>query len=78
MALYKYAEYLQKSSHKAFDTITPVSQPAPYPGIYRCEGCGHEIAIAGGHKLPPETHHVHTKAQGDIRWRLIVTHGANK
>jgi hypothetical protein len=74
MAIYKYAQYISKSDDAAFDRIHEPSVAAPNPGIYRCEGCGHEIATAGGHTLPPQNHHQHTTAQGRIRWRLVVSH----
>jgi len=74
MALYKYAQFIEQSDHKAFDTITPVSQAAPFSGIYRCEGCGHQIVSTEGHHLPPQNHPQHSSSQGAIRWRLIVAH----
>jgi hypothetical protein len=76
MALYKYSTYLEKSDSQAFDQISNPSTAAPYPGIYRCEGCGHEIAIAASHTLPPQNHHQHTYQQGSIRWKLVVSHKA--
>jgi hypothetical protein len=73
-AIYKFAKYLAQSNHAAFDTITPVSKPAPFSGIYRCEGCGHMISSTKGNTLPPQNHPQHSVAQGAIRWRLIVGH----
>lgn len=72
MANYKYSENLHQSNHGDFDKIFTPSVEAPYPGIYRCTGCKHEIAIAGGHKLPPQNHHQHTNASIPIRWQLMV------
>ncbi len=74
MALYKYPQVLELSDHAAFDQILPPGSPAPYSGIYRCEGCGHEIAEIQGRPLPPQNHHQHQPSQGPIRWRLVVTH----
>jgi len=74
MATYKYSQYLNPLNHAAFDTITLVGQKAPYSGLYRCEGCGHEIVSTYGNTLPPQNHPQHSVAQGAIRWRLIVTH----
>ncbi len=74
MALYKYSSLLQVSDHQAFDTIHNPGALVPYSGVYRCEGCGHEIAEVRGRPLPPQNHHQHTFAQGAIRWRLVVTH----
>ena len=74
MALYKYDVFLEKSEHAAFDELYSPGVQAPYPGIYKCHGCGHEIATATGHKLPPQDHHQHTANQGSIQWRLVVSH----
>jgi hypothetical protein len=76
MALYKYDVFLEKSTHEAFDQLSAPGTAAPYPGIYRCHACGHEIAIAGGHTLPSQNHHLHTPFQGPIQWRLAVSHKA--
>ena len=72
MALYKNAQLITSSDDTAFDAVHQPGVAAPYPGIYRCIGCGDEIAIAGGHILPPQNPHQHTTTQGTIRWQLLV------
>ncbi len=72
MALYKYQQYISRSEHQAFDTITGPGHPTPHSGIYRCEGCGAEIAANAGNPLPPQNHHQHGASQGAIRWRVVV------
>lgn len=72
MALYKHSRYLHLSQHASFDSIQAPGTTTPYSGIYRCEGCGHEIASNAGNPLPPQNHHQHTPSQGTIRWRLVV------
>jgi hypothetical protein len=74
MALYKYGVYLAVSQDAAFDQLNNPNTPAPWPGIYRCHACGHEIAIAQGHHLPPQNHHQHRPGVGGIQWRLVVSH----
>jgi hypothetical protein len=74
MALYKYSSFLNQSNHQAFDAITNPGEKVPYSGIYKCEGCGHEIVSTQGHTMPPQNHHQHSYAQGAIHWRLIVSH----
>jgi len=74
MAIYKYAVYIGPSTDAAFDQLCEPGTPAPWPGIYRCHGCGHEIAIAATHTLPQQNHHQHTAQQGRIQWRLVVSH----
>jgi len=75
MAIYKYNQFLQSSDHQAFDTISSPGVQTPYSGIYRCDGCGSEIAANAGNPLPPQNHHQHNPSQGAIRWRLIVYAG---
>lgn len=70
MAYYKDTKYVTQYGGDMFEPIHNPGVSAPYAGIYRCEGCGHEIGIAQGHTLPPE-HNNHTAATL-IRWRLIV------
>ena len=72
MALYKYSQHITVSADNGFDTIYSPGTTASRSGIYRCEGCGKEIAINGGNPLPLQNHHQHTAAQGTKRWRMIV------
>jgi hypothetical protein len=74
MALYKHTAFVDHSDDSAFDKLVEPGAAAPWPGIYRCHGCGHEIAIAASHTLPPQNHHQHLPGQGRIQWRLIVSH----
>jgi hypothetical protein len=73
MALYRHAEFLTHSTDDAFDKLTEPGVAAPWPGIYRCQACGHEIAIAANHTLPSQNHHQHSPP-ARIQWRLIVSH----
>ncbi|MBV6855147.1 hypothetical protein KWH45_17190 [Xanthomonas campestris pv. mirabilis] len=72
MALYKHGQQLAQSQDAAFDAIYSPGVTAPHPGIYRCTSCGDEIAIAGGHTLPPQNHRQHNPANGHINWQLLV------
>jgi hypothetical protein len=72
MAYYKYEQWLARSTHEAFDQLHSPGGSTPFSGIYRCEGCGHEVTSVQSHPLPPQNHHQHTYSQGAIRWRLIV------
>ena len=80
MAQYKYDMYLKKADFAAYDTLHQPGVPAPNAGIYRCEVCSHEIAIAEKHILPSQTHAQHDPKAGKIQWRLIVfaQHNAEK
>jgi hypothetical protein len=62
---------LNQSDDKKFDTEHSPGVSAPDPGIYRCIACGDEIAIAGGHTLPPQNHRQHDK-DASIKWKLLV------
>jgi hypothetical protein len=72
MALYKYAQYLAQNDDGVFDHENPPGHAAPRSGIYRCRGCGREVASNEGEPLPPQNHHQHNQSQGAIRWKLIV------
>jgi len=72
MALYKNGQLLTQSADPAFDMKHQPGVAAPYPGIYRCISCGDEIAIAGGHVLPPQNHKQHNPLAGPILWQLLV------
>lgn len=72
MALYKHGQHLKQSQDPAFDSTHKPGETTPHSGIYRCEGCGDEIASNGGNPLPPQNHHQHPTTQGAIRWKLLV------
>ena len=72
MALYKHGQRLTQSQDAAFDAVHSPGIAAPFAGIYRCTACGHEIGIASGHTLPPQTHPQHPPSLGAIRWQLLV------
>ena len=72
MALYKYDQYVQKSESEAYDKIYSPGAIVPHSGIYRCQGCGREIASNKSDPFPPQNHHQHATSQGTIRWRLAV------
>lgn len=72
MALYKYRNYLELSKSTSFDRVLPAGLHIPSAGIYRCVGCGNEIAQAANGVLPDRQHHKHTPAQGEVRWQLVI------
>ena len=72
MARYKYADFLQTAMDSEFDAIFTPGQSAEHAGIYRCEGCGREVASNVGSPLPPLNHHQHTPREGPVRWRMTV------
>ena len=73
MADYKNPSYVSRSMHPRFDSVSSPGDEVPYSGIYRCDGCAHEIVSTEGNKMPPQNHHQHSADQGAIRWRLIVS-----
>ncbi|HVY19512.1 MAG TPA: hypothetical protein VHA70_05475 [Bauldia sp.] len=72
MATYKHKNILNQSDSDAFDNLHKPGTTAPLSGIYRCHGCGREVASNQDQPLPPQNHHQHKPAQGEIRWRLAV------
>lgn len=77
LALYKYPNYLTLSKNGAFDRILPAGLHIPSAGLYRCVGCGNEVAQDANTVLPDRKHHAHTPAQGEVRWQLIVAAQSN-
>ena len=74
MAWYKEDQFVHKttSDHAWWSKTYEVGEVAPVSGIYRCPGCGKEIAHNEDTRLPPQNHHQHDGSQGKVRWRLIV------
>jgi hypothetical protein len=72
VALYKYRNYLTLSKNGAFDQVLPAGLHIPSAGIYRCVGCGNEVAQGGNSVLPDRAHHAHKPAQGEVRWQLVI------
>jgi hypothetical protein len=72
LALYKYPNYLNVSKSSSFDQVLPAGLHIPSGGIYRCVGCGNEIAQGANTVLPDRQHHVHKPAQGEVRWQLVI------
>lgn len=75
MAFYKHDRFLMSSTDAAFDLFHDPGTAAPHPGIYRCTNCGDEIAVAGGHALPPQNHRQHDTSSGPVHWQLLVLPG---
>jgi hypothetical protein len=72
MALYKYQNYLAVTKNQSFDLPLQPGAFVPCGGIYRCTGCGTEIALEGVGIFPDRSHHTHTPREGPIQWQLIV------
>jgi hypothetical protein len=72
MALYKYPNYLNLSKNSSFDQVLAAGLHIPSAGIYRCVGCGNEVAQEANTALPDRRHHPHKPAQGEVRWQLVI------
>jgi len=73
MARYKNSSYITYSSDAMFDTTYSPGTDTPHSGIYRCDGCGREIASNAGNPLPSQNRSQHdSTTHGTIRWRLSV------
>lgn len=72
MAVYKYAYLLVQSANPRFDHVVGPGQEAVKSGIFRCQGCGREIAMVEGQRLPDATDHDHRAEHGTVRWCLAV------
>jgi hypothetical protein len=71
MAMYKSSNYLTHSDDRAFDQEHRPGGGAPFSGIYRCMGCGREVASNEGEPLPPQNHHQHPTS-APIRWKMVA------
>ena len=74
MALYHNAADLTFSTSTVFSTSYEPGQSAPFGGVYKCTGCGHEISTARYHSLPPQNNHQHANPFVPIRWQPVVLH----
>lgn len=73
MALYRDDKrVLRAKEGPAWEKIWKPGETPDFAGIYRCEGCGDEIASNKSVRLPTQNHRQHSPNQGDIRWRLLV------
>ena len=74
MALYKEKKFVESikgaEANPYFDKDHRPGEDAPVAGIYRCTGCGREIGIAAGHKLPAQ--HLAGAESHIVLWRLAV------
>lgn len=72
MAAYKHAQFLERSSHLAFDTAVPRGGTAVFNGIYRCTQCGQEVVSGLGGTLPGECPRKHADRGQDFGWQLVI------
>lgn len=71
MALYQSSQFLTVWTDAEFDRLHHPRTPAPHSGIYRCAGCGFEIATPEGQLLPPIHAHPHRLGTQEV-WQMIV------
>jgi hypothetical protein len=74
MALYQQTSDLSYSNSPIFAQVFEPGTAAPFGGIYKCTGCGHEIGTAKYHSLPPQNHHQHTYPYRRILWQPVTLH----
>jgi hypothetical protein len=74
MVLYQRESNLSFSPSIVFNQLFNPGDEAPFGGIYKCTGCGAEIAIPKYHPLPLEGHHQHRSSLVPIGWHVIVHH----
>ena len=71
MAIYGDATHVQRAESNIFRAIHQPGDRPIFSGIYRCTGCGKEVAHDSGGPLPAHGSHRHAGDQ-EIRWRLVV------
>lgn len=72
MAAFKNSDFFTHQTGPAFDFVHKPGLLVPLSGIYKCTGCGDEIACNKGTVFPPQNHHQHRDPRLFIRWRLIA------
>jgi hypothetical protein len=72
MAQYLDSSFLVRSPHFSFEKRYSPGTVVPDSGIYRCRGCGREVALAKGSALPTQAQHDHGFELGPANWVLIV------
>jgi hypothetical protein len=72
MALFKDKKFLAQKIDDGFDADYEPGERTPASGIYRCISCGEEVASEQGSPLPGRSHHQHSQAREQIRWRMVV------
>ncbi len=72
MAEAKYKNLIMQAIGTEYDLVRAPGTDTSFSGIYRCRGCGATIVGERGRKLPPQNHHQHSPAQGQIGWQLLV------
>lgn len=73
MALYRNAQLVVKADpHAAWEKVWKPGETPDHAGIYRCQGCGDEIASNKSVQLPTQNHRQHSPNQGLVRWQLLV------
>ncbi|AZV38754.1 hypothetical protein CFR75_07300 [Komagataeibacter xylinus] len=71
MALYQSAQFIDTWTDPEFDKLHPPRTVAPHSGIYRCAGCGVEIAVSEGQLLPAIHAHPHRLGTREA-WQMVV------
>jgi hypothetical protein len=73
MALCKDLTKVSASNSTAFDKPVRQGTLVLYEGIYRCMGCGIEIAAVGGKPMPRERERPHKPGCTEQNWKLLVS-----
>lgn len=72
MAFYQDPNVLLPMAHDVFNASYGPGHVVPHSGIYKCTGCGKEIAANAGDPLPPQNRHQHNVLHGPVNWKLVV------
>ena len=58
-------------AYSDFDNVFPPRSIPTESGIFRCTGCGREIAIEAGEHFPSYEHHEHSNEKRML-WKMIA------
>ena len=72
MAYFQDPAAVAQLGDSVFEEVHSPRDIVAHSGIYKCTGCGKEIAASLGEPLPAQNHHQHPPAGGPIQWKLAV------
>jgi hypothetical protein len=72
MALCKDVNKLRESRSEAFEKVIRPGADVTYEGIYKCVGCGIEMAVVAGKPFPGSKQRPHARGCTQERWQLLV------
>ncbi|MCO8166829.1 protein L [Pseudomonas sp. 21LCFQ02] len=68
----RFIKATSQPGNEHWNTLYEIGDKVPVSGIYRCQGCGHEITSNARDPFPPQNKHQHSDGAVEVLWQLIV------